>query len=79
MARRLVVHDALSVAREEVRERLRSESQHAGSAPGVGFGVAVRTRGYPAAPLLLALVLSGPIEANLRRALIFSNGDPTTC
>jgi putative tricarboxylic transport membrane protein len=42
------------------------------------FGVAgyfMRKHNYPAAPLLLALVLGEMIEQALRRALGFSNGD----
>ena len=30
------------------------------------------------APLLLGFVLGPPLEENLRRAMIFSRGDPTT-
>ena len=42
------------------------------------FGVAgyfLRTRGFEPAPLLLGFVLSRPLEENLRRALVFSDGD----
>jgi putative tricarboxylic transport membrane protein len=44
------------------------------------FGVAgylLRTRDFEPAPLLLAFVLSRPLEENMRRALVFSNGDVT--
>ena len=43
-----------------------------------GFAVAgylLKLRGYEPAPLLLAFVLSRPLEDNLRRALVFSDGD----
>ncbi len=42
------------------------------------FGVAgyfLRTRGFEPAPLLLGFVLSRPLEENLHRALVFSDGD----
>ena len=45
------------------------------------FGVAgylLRIRGFRAGPLLLGVVLSQPIEDNLRRALLFSDGDLAT-
>ena len=45
------------------------------------FGVAgylLRASGFEPAPLLLGFVLSRPLEENLRRALVFSNGDVTT-
>ena len=45
------------------------------------FGVAgyvLRTHGFEPAPLMLGFVLSQPFEENVRRALIFSDGDPTT-
>jgi putative tricarboxylic transport membrane protein len=45
------------------------------------FGVAgylLRGRGFEPAPLLLGFVLSRPLEENLRRALVFSNGDLST-
>ncbi len=42
------------------------------------LGFFLRTRGFEPAPLLLGFVLSQPIEENTRRALLFSNGDPTT-
>ena len=42
------------------------------------LGYFLRTRGFEPAPLLLGFVLSQPIEENMRRALLFSNGDPTT-
>ena len=44
------------------------------------FGVVgyfMRKHNYPAAPLLLALVLGDMIEQSLRRALALSNGDWT--
>jgi putative tricarboxylic transport membrane protein len=40
-------------------------------------GFLVKTRGFEPAPLLLAFVLSRPLEENLRRALVFSDGDLT--
>ena len=42
------------------------------------LGYFLRTRGFEPAPLLLGFVLSQPIEENTRRALLFSDGDPTT-
>ena len=42
------------------------------------LGYFLRTRGFEPAPLLLGFVLSQPIEEHTRRALLFSNGDPTT-
>jgi putative tricarboxylic transport membrane protein len=42
------------------------------------LGYFLRTRGFEPAPLLLGFVLSQPIEEHARRALLFSNGDPTT-
>jgi len=42
------------------------------------LGYLLRTRGFEPAPLLLGFVLSQPLEENIRRALLFSNGDPTT-
>ncbi len=42
------------------------------------LGYELRTRGFEPAPLLLGFVLSQPLEENIRRALLFSNGDPTT-
>ena len=42
------------------------------------LGYFLRTRGFEPAPLLLGFVLSQPLEENIRRALLFSNGDPTT-
>ena len=45
-----------------------------------GFAVAgylLKLRGFEPAPLLLAFVLSRPLEDNLRRALAFSDGDLT--
>jgi putative tricarboxylic transport membrane protein len=41
-------------------------------------GYLLRSEGFEPAPLLLGFVLSRPLEENLRRALVFSNGDPTT-
>jgi putative tricarboxylic transport membrane protein len=46
-----------------------------------GFGVSgyvLKTRGFEPAPLLLGFVLSRPLEENLRRALVFSDGNVTT-
>lgn len=46
----------------------------------LGFGVVgllLRRGGYPAAPLLLALILGPMAEENLRRALTLSAGDPS--
>jgi len=43
----------------------------------VGFGVlgvGMRRTGFPAAPFLLALILGGMAETNLRRALVLSDG-----
>jgi len=40
-------------------------------------GYLLKLRGYEPAPLLLAFVLSQPLEDNLRRALVFSDGDLT--
>jgi putative tricarboxylic transport membrane protein len=42
------------------------------------LGYFLRTRGFELAPLLLGFVLSQSIEEHTRRALLFSNGDPTT-
>jgi putative tricarboxylic transport membrane protein len=42
------------------------------------LGYFLRTRGFEPAPLLLGFVLSQPIEEHARRALLFSDGDPTT-
>lgn len=39
------------------------------------LGVAMRRGGYPAAPLLLAMILGGMAEENLRRMLIVSSGN----
>jgi putative tricarboxylic transport membrane protein len=41
------------------------------------LGVAMRRGGYPAAPLLLAMILGGMAEENLRRMLIVSSGSAT--
>ncbi len=41
-------------------------------------GYLLNARGFEPAPLLLGFVLSRPMEENLRRALVFSDGDPTT-
>jgi putative tricarboxylic transport membrane protein len=41
-------------------------------------GYLLKTRGFEPAPLLLAFVLSRPLEENFRRALVFSDGDLTT-
>ena len=38
-------------------------------------GYLLRLRGFEPAPVLLAFVLSRPLEDNLRRALVFSDGD----
>ena len=38
----------------------------------------LNARGFEPTPLLLGFVLSRPLEENLRRALVFSDGDPTT-
>ena len=38
-------------------------------------GYLLKLRGFEPAPLLLAFVLSRPLEDNLRRALVFSDGD----
>ncbi len=46
-----------------------------------GFGLAgylMQRHGFPMAPAVLALVLGGLVEQNLRRALSISNGDLTT-
>jgi putative tricarboxylic transport membrane protein len=46
-----------------------------------GFGAAgylLRTRGFEPAPLLLAFVLSRPLEENFRRALVFADGELST-
>jgi putative tricarboxylic transport membrane protein len=43
-----------------------------------GIGYALRSGGFEPAPLLLGFVLSQPFEESLRRALLFSGGDPTT-
>ncbi len=40
-------------------------------------GYLLKVRGFEAAPLLLAFVLSRPLEENLRRALVLSDGDVT--
>ena len=40
-------------------------------------GYILRLRGFEPAPLLLAFVLSRLLEDNLRRALVFSDGDLT--
>jgi putative tricarboxylic transport membrane protein len=39
-------------------------------------GVAMRTYGYPPAPLILGFVLGPMLEENFRRALLISRGDP---
>jgi TctA family transporter len=40
-------------------------------------GYLLKVRGFEPAPLLLAFVLSRPLEENVRRALVFSDGDVT--
>ncbi|MFN2352257.1 MAG: tripartite tricarboxylate transporter permease [Kiritimatiellia bacterium] len=45
----------------------------------LGFGVlglGMRKTGFPAAPFLLALILGGMAETNLRRALVLGEGNP---
>jgi putative tricarboxylic transport membrane protein len=42
------------------------------------IGFLLRARGFEAAPLLLAFVLTPPLRDNVNRALVFANGDPTT-
>jgi putative tricarboxylic transport membrane protein len=41
-------------------------------------GYLLKIRGFEPAPLLLGFVLSRPLEENLRRALVFSDGDIST-
>jgi putative tricarboxylic transport membrane protein len=43
-----------------------------------GVGYVLRAYEFEPTPLLLGFVLSQPLEEHLRRALVFSNGDPTT-
>jgi putative tricarboxylic transport membrane protein len=46
---------------------------------GIGaFGYILRVWGFEPTPLLLGFVLSQPLEENVRRALVFSDGDLTT-
>ena len=42
------------------------------------IGFLLRARGFEAAPLLLAFVLSQPLRDNVNRALVFADGDLTT-
>ncbi|MBB1255676.1 tripartite tricarboxylate transporter permease [Streptomyces alkaliterrae] len=47
----------------------------------IGFGVLgflMRANGFPAAPLILGLILGGLMEKSMRQALLISSGDLTT-